>query len=321
MYTKLSRERLTIFFYNGLGDAFLALPTLNALSSIFKGHIDIITAKSENFISILNTVERNHLYTINIEEDEDTKTFDFNEFENSLVECSCFLSLNQWYPRDINSFKRIINSFDSSIGFYSFFKNFLLRTKTQHAFDQYFMFAHFFDEKLNFKDFLDPPEIDELSEMKIKTLRDSLPESSKILVVHTDTEQHKMWQKEDFDELIDYIIESYSTTIVIIIGTNLPHLKKSNNHSRVLKLKTTFKFAWSLVARSDIFVGVDSVFLHIADLYRRPSIGLFGPTSPNNWGLKISPLRFNILSKSLTMDGISFNDVAKKIDILIKRSA
>ena len=40
-----------------------------------------------------------------------------------------------------------------------------------------------------------------------------------------------------------------------------------------------------VIQACDLFVGVDSGPLHIADSMNKPSIGLYGPTSPISWGL------------------------------------
>jgi ADP-heptose:LPS heptosyltransferase len=41
-----------------------------------------------------------------------------------------------------------------------------------------------------------------------------------------------------------------------------------------------------LVGEADLFVGVDSCMLHVADLFRVPGVGLFGPTRPRQWGFR-----------------------------------
>jgi ADP-heptose:LPS heptosyltransferase len=40
---------------------------------------------------------------------------------------------------------------------------------------------------------------------------------------------------------------------------------------------------------ADLFLGVDSLFLHAADLFRVPSVGLFGPTACEEWGFRVTP--------------------------------
>ena len=40
----------------------------------------------------------------------------------------------------------------------------------------------------------------------------------------------------------------------------------------------------SLVSEADLFVGVDSCMLHVADFYRVPGVGLFGPTRASEFG-------------------------------------
>ena len=40
---------------------------------------------------------------------------------------------------------------------------------------------------------------------------------------------------------------------------------------------------------ADLFLGIDSCFLHAADLFRIAGIGLFGPTDPFRFGFRLSP--------------------------------
>jgi ADP-heptose:LPS heptosyltransferase len=49
--------------------------------------------------------------------------------------------------------------------------------------------------------------------------------------------------------------------------------------------KTTIPELVDIIRRCDVFVGVDSGPLHIADSMNKITLGLYGPTSPVSWGL------------------------------------
>jgi len=44
----------------------------------------------------------------------------------------------------------------------------------------------------------------------------------------------------------------------------------------------------AIVEEADLFLGVDSCMLHVADLNRIPGVGLFGPTSAKTFGFRFS---------------------------------
>jgi ADP-heptose:LPS heptosyltransferase len=59
--------------------------------------------------------------------------------------------------------------------------------------------------------------------------------------------------------------------------------------ARVIAIDPHLELAMRLVGYSDLFLGIDSCFLHAADLYRIAGVALFGPTRPSLWGFRFSP--------------------------------
>jgi ADP-heptose:LPS heptosyltransferase len=65
--------------------------------------------------------------------------------------------------------------------------------------------------------------------------------------------------------------------------------------------------AMCLVSQASLFVGVDSCMLHAADLFRVPSVGLFGPTNAIEFGCRFAPHCH--VSGDGTMAGVSMDGV------------
>jgi hypothetical protein len=71
------------------------------------------------------------------------------------------------------------------------------------------------------------------------------------------------------------------------------------------------------VSLCDAFVGIDSYFLHVADLSRVPSVGIFGPTKPVQWGCRFTN-HAHVTSNEIT--NISVDEVFHELTRLLDES-
>jgi len=86
--------------------------------------------------------------------------------------------------------------------------------------------------------------------------------------------------------------------------------------SRIFSLEgVDLETTTALVAQSDLFLGIDSYFLHVADFSLVPAIGLFGPTDPARWGFRVTPHFRHI--KAPAMSAIDVPQVAAALDDLV----
>lgn len=83
----------------------------------------------------------------------------------------------------------------------------------------------------------------------------------------------------------------------IVVSRHPPSFQiETLGNSAIAITRVSLPFFLALIARADVFIGVDSVGLHAADLWGVPAIGLFGPTRPEEWGFQFS-------SKAVHVDG------------------
>lgn len=100
----------------------------------------------------------------------------------------------------------------------------------------------------------------------------------------------KRWSLKNFEKLIDLLIKDLNYEVAIIgdsgdlkeyeqikasLRNNIYEKKLNNLFFHLTLINTT-----ALIKRADVFIGSDSVPLHIAGAVDTPSIGLFGPTNP-----------------------------------------
>ena len=128
-----------------------------------------------------------------------------------------------------------------------------------------------------------------------------------LVVVHIGTaREEKFWPPERWAEVIEYLARDLGpvrtvgfpggvwekvSAVVCLTGTNdgleRPHLDKLRAQLRVPVLDLTGKRSLlelaSLIGRCDLAIGVDSMAMHLAAMFGRPQVVLFGPTNPFHW--------------------------------------
>jgi ADP-heptose:LPS heptosyltransferase len=108
-------------------------------------------------------------------------------------------------------------------------------------------------------------------------------------IVHIGTaREEKFWPAERWAEVIDDLA---ATSSVLLTGTNAglerPHLDRLRSLLRVPVTDLTGQLSLvqlaALIQRCDLALGVDSMAMHLAAMFERPQVVLFGPTNPFHW--------------------------------------
>ena len=103
--------------------------------------------------------------------------------------------------------------------------------------------------------------------------------------------RYKEWEPEKFARLIDWIQERYHLPVVLT-GTafekerSVEIMEKCAQPTVNLMGKTTLSALSAVIKQAELFVGVDSVGVHLAGAVGTPSVSIFGPSSPVSWAPK-----------------------------------
>jgi ADP-heptose:LPS heptosyltransferase len=143
-----------------------------------------------------------------------------------------------------------------------------------------------------------------------------LPWDACVLAIHADTSPEKMWRSERFIAALDIFLERHHEFFVFLVGGTSQALDRGSHGDRViLAYHLPFDAICALVASADLFLGVDSCMLHLADLEMIPSVGLFGPTRAAEFGFIVGP---NVTLQCMGgMDMISHRRVALALESLL----
>jgi predicted lipopolysaccharide heptosyltransferase III len=110
-------------------------------------------------------------------------------------------------------------------------------------------------------------------------------------VVHPGTaREEKFWMNDRWAELCASLHRHQKMSIVLTgvgDGLEVPHLEALRRRLRVpvadLTGRLTLVEFAAVIAGCEIIVGVDSMAMHLAALFARPQVALFGPTNPFHW--------------------------------------
>jgi ADP-heptose:LPS heptosyltransferase len=114
--------------------------------------------------------------------------------------------------------------------------------------------------------------------------------AGRLLVVHGDTRADKMWPTDRYDRLLSQFLRhnrDWQAAVLNFPESQVPHAIATG---RVELLRgVALSEAMRVVAEADLFLGIDSCMLHVADLCRVPGVALFGPTRAEQFGYCVAP--------------------------------
>jgi len=312
-------------FSMAIGDHLTTLPALRALAESFDGRLSLICNKGarEAFFSDIPLLAVYEIQNKTIRFGESdaalpvSVTFDVDSLARQIDECDLFVSLNGWHSPSIDELMGKLSVTDS-IGFFSSFKIHLPYSHDTHVIDTKFQIPQCLNPLLRLDAYSDAPAVPREILQWAEAWRARLPPEVKVLAVHAETRPERMWPVERFVRTLDQFLSHHSAVVVLAVGTKelgLSEIKYSRQFVSCYNLP--LHCAMSLVGVTDLFMGIDSSMLHVADLFRVPGLGLFGPSSYAEAGFRFAPSR-HIQARDQTMASIAENDVLDALESLFK---
>jgi len=303
-----------IFFSSGIGDGVLALPALRAICLGFEGKATIVLTKGpDNFLFEGLAARRIICLDMWPAKDGIGGEFDVEAAALNLRGCDLFLSFAQWQSSSLSrlEFESTGRSSPDAVVNVNLCEP---SDREKHQFDSVFavgarIFPEFhidqFSYPLEFSADVQGAGQEILRTLEGRTLIGFHPEGS--LAV-------KSCPDELTQEAIHCLLELGDDVVAVVFGTDSKYSKLENLSTRVLAFNyLPLSLAAYLVSRMSFFVGVDSCFLHVADICRVPGVGLFGPTCWKDFGFRFTPC---VHIQSTSVDGINGREVAAAIHSL-----
>ncbi|NQV99822.1 MAG: hypothetical protein HQ483_09000 [Rhodospirillales bacterium] len=294
----MDAERPVVVVANGFGDHLLVLPAMRALAAMFKDRLRLVCAPwaADTFFHSLPFGEVLVMEKLRRSVAADGRTvighdFDADPLIGKLIAADLVMVLHPWFSP---SLQQLLDGLAParSIGFSPGYDESLATLCGQHWADRAFQVPRLLDPSLQIDDFAFAPEFAEESCRAAQAVWRQIPTTMRVLVVHADTKNEKMWLAARFARTIQRFLAYHPEFVVFVVGTSNTLRELCRFEARVIPC-FGFDLATSmaLVGRADLFLGIDSCMLHAADLWRVPGVGLFGPSDPAEFGFRFAPHR------------------------------
>jgi ADP-heptose:LPS heptosyltransferase len=291
----LRTENPVAFFVNGIGDHILTLPSVRALTALFPYKLTLVCDSSMHELFFAD-LPLGRVVEVKVEDEVKVeggsiRRFDACQVTEAIGSCDLFLSLVPWHSPSMTALLQRLNP-ALSVGFFSDFDVSLQRDYSKHSADLAFDVPYYLKPSLKMEDYASPPIFPRSAQRWACQLRELIPPSMRMLVVHADTASKKMWQVDRFIAVLDSFLERQPNFLVFVVGTTYQPLDQGYYGNRVfLCYGLSLAVSLCIVAQADLFLGIDSCMLHAADFCRVPGVGLFGVTGSEEFGFRVGPHR------------------------------
>ena len=311
----MNAQRPALVFLNGIGDHFINLPAIRAAAALYPNRLRIICrAGARQLFSDLPVAS---VHELKWGLDQRDRVLESDEALGALERCDLLLSLNPWHTDSVDRMLQIIKP-RHSVGFFSAFSTHVPLNFAKHSAELAFDISRSLGNSLPIEHFSAPPALPPNSNWAAEEIRKLLPKGSKILAVHPETLEEKMWKLDRFRSFLNQFLDRNREFFALVVGLNDLSLDEGRHKERIISCHgLPFFTSAALVASSDLFVGVNSCMLHVADIFRVPGVGLFGPTNPNEFGFRLTDLR-HVWSDSGSTADIEAAEVAETVVELLR---
>jgi hypothetical protein len=273
-----------LLFNNALGDHLLSRPTVLALQSYFGGRLAFAGRRG-----IVNTfypdVNFRSVHDLSM---PDQYGYDVAEIAAFRDDFDAIINLNWW---ESDGSRQIFQAFHDVPSLHLCKEHGMIPsfgTET-HIVDYMFRVAEALGVKEKVEHFSSMYPADIRWHIAFEEFKKKIKPATKVVAMHTLTGVSKQWPIDKFSQLINRILRSNPDLAVLLVDPIDRGLDESNTSERIIRLENGgIPMTSIFVSLCDAFVGIDSYFLHVADLSRVPSIGIFGPTKPVQWGCRFT---------------------------------
>lgn len=283
--------RPALFFCNAFGDHLCARPTVMALQAYFGGRLGFIghpymvehfyPDAGFRFVHEIPFVSREDL----------THGFALSDIQKVDDQFDALISLNPWDSPLVRELADAIAP-RPFIGLNFWYSDVGLLKSEDNIVDHTFKLAKLLDPQASLERFATLQPRAPLYVHRSRHIQDQLPAGKKVLCVHTETQAYKQWTLDKFRQLIHAFLERHDDYAVVIVDPTDNDLDEGPFSDRIFSFdQVDVDTATDVLVACDLFVGIDSYFMHAADFARVPTVAIFGETDPRLWGPRFATHR------------------------------
>jgi ADP-heptose:LPS heptosyltransferase len=305
-----ARELPCVLFLGGIGDQILALPALRALSDVLGGALRLAVVGAP--ARVLETVPVADRVAVGW----DGQRLDAAPIAGSPL----LISLTSW-PNAAAIVELLRQSgAQRSVGFFPFYGERATFDPQAHMVEKYFSIARHLAPTLRLERYEGPvrcsPEVERQASAAGARLRRP---GRRLAFFHPETKAHKEWPRERWSVVLRDFLERAPDFDLVVISARPYALELGELAARALPFHESLETTLATLACADLFIGVDSCFLHAADALCLPGLALFGATDPASWGFRRSRAFAHVVAPAGRLDDLSPLAVALALGELLER--
>lgn len=301
---------IVISLYNGYGDAVLALPALRAISRLWPESRIHLACREDQKNTVFSGLDVRFL---NVR--DDGTHIRVTEAESIFPQC--IISWNAYFPCAVDAAISLRFGSVPRLGFCdstgSLMRSVLPFTKA-HMRDQYF---YVLDAAPKYSLADRQIDISDLWENRFEGWQRACGmHSAKSYALHLDSTEDKMWPAEHWARLVARIWSEWGA-LPLIIGEDSAHsqlLLERFGFARKIPAQLGIGTHFVAVRSSAAFIGIDSVFAHVADSFDTPMMALFGSADPRIWGPVGNRSITVCCPTGLQLADLGYDEVARAMD-------
>ncbi|WP_457813148.1 glycosyltransferase family 9 protein [Sinorhizobium meliloti] len=279
-----------LLFMNARGDHLLNLPAIRALALAFEGRLTLVCRTGARW-TFFGDVEFARVVEVPAECIGLQYCFNDVPVAEALGDTDLFMCLNPIYGESVKSLVRSLRP-PVTIGFDAECVLPLELDFTLHNADLAFRLPQLVSPGIVIEPFAAKPAVGQSANALAAKIRATLPGDATLITVHGDTKPEKCWAHERWTAFAALVQREEGTFIADLGVRPIDFGDGILDEDRIIRFgELPMRESMAIVAASDCFVGVDSCFLHAADLSRIPGVGIFGPTDVHEFGFRFAPHR------------------------------
>lgn len=306
-----SFRKIKLFFSNGIGDLIMALPTIRAFLAYFGSDVGLIIG-NDLPREMLSFLGQGQIEIVDIRRVEGRRWIGS---DSGPGECDIFVSLVQWHNESVLQLASKTGA-KLTIGHYKSFGLHVPLFDNVHCIDQTFRLFAMFSSHQDCGMYSGPLTFDSRIKGSVATLKGRLGKVP-LLVCHLDSAKSKVPAPQWTNSVLCEVRQRTNCAIVLI-GRNSMLASLSNVDAEILD---SLELCMLLAAEADVFLGIDSCMLHVADLHRRTSVGVFVSTDPKEYGFRFSKNFIHIVHEQNSYSKVGIHSVSEYLSKVLASTA
>jgi ADP-heptose:LPS heptosyltransferase len=280
-----------IFHHNGVGDYLMSVPAMRALARFAPAPVHVVCGDGQA-ASFYEDAGADAILRTRTGYGHFVHRFDPDAVTGLCAPYEWFISLAHWFSPDILRLREVSGA-NWSAGLYPHFDlrpDADDRARVLHDIDRIFSLAAAFNPGMSVGDWAHALPLPAPSMELAASVKAGLPADCIALAVHAETRPEKVWPLDRLDSALAKVMQERPRVSPLILNTPPALLPRTaGNPAAKFLVGLPLAHAAAVTATADCFLGVDSCMLHVADLFRRPGVALFGPTDPAQYGYRFEP--------------------------------